>query len=145
MFIKQTKIAPELQTKLKNYVYDILGCCFLVHRTLGPWLNEYVYQDALEIALKQKNIKSIIREYRFYTDFLGVRLPHYHQVDFFVKDNVYIECKAITSLGTEQRQQLWNYMRLTKVRIGILYNFAPAVDQCEKYYYNPDDNSISLF
>lgn len=144
MFIEQSDIEPELKVKLKRYVYDILGCCIIVRKEMGPWLNEYIYQDALAIALHKKNI-SFIKEYRFYTEFLGERLPHFHQVDFFVRNKVYIECKAITELGTEQRQQLWNYMRLTKIRIGILYNFAPAKDQCEKYYYDPDKNTISLF
>ena len=34
--------------KLKRYVYPILGCCQEVHREMGPWLNEYMYQDALK-------------------------------------------------------------------------------------------------
>lgn len=134
----------ELAIKLKRYVYDILGCCIEVHRGLGCWLNEYMYQDALAIALKHKNIK-FIKEYHFGTIFQGEKLGHEHQVDFQVKDNVFIECKAITALGTEQRQQLWNYLRLTKTPIGILYNFAPTKDQCEKYYYNIKDDTISLF
>jgi len=57
-------------------------------------------------------------------------------MDFLCKGKVAVECKAISSLGVEQRQQLWNYMRLTNTPIGILYNFAPVKDQCEKYYYD---------
>ncbi|MGN1253185.1 MAG: GxxExxY protein [Prevotella sp.] len=144
MYIQETTIDPVLKDKLKQYVYPILGCCQLVHHEMGPWLNEPLYQDALAIALNKKKI-SFIKEYRFYTSFLGEHLPHHHQVDFFVQDKVYIECKAVSAINIEHRQQLWNYMRLTKVRIGILYNFAPTKDQCEKYYFNPDDNSMSLF
>lgn len=43
------------------------------------------------------------------------------------------------------RLQLWNYMRSAGVRIGILYNFAPVMDECEKYYFDPETRTISYF
>ena len=49
------------------------------------------------------------------------------------------------SFGAVQRQQLWNYMRLTKVTIGILINFAPAHDQCEHYYLDTPTNTMFMF
>ena len=70
---------------------------------------------------------------------------HKHFMDFLCKGNVVVECKAITSIGAEQRQQLWNYMRLTNTPMGILYNFAPVKDQCEKYYYDVNTKTISVF
>ena len=49
------EINPELYKKLKLYCYDINGCCQIVHNELGPFLNEYMYQDALAIlCLKRK-------------------------------------------------------------------------------------------
>jgi GxxExxY protein len=138
------QINPELLMKLKRYVYPILGCCQEVHREMGPWLNEYMYQDALKIAFADAGI-SFQAEFRFFVNFHGHQIPHEHKLDFLVEDHVIIECKAITEIGTEQRQQLWNYLRLTNYRIGILYNFAPVKDQCEKYYYNPDTKSIFAF
>ncbi|WP_081778490.1 GxxExxY protein [Prevotella brevis] len=56
-----------------------------------------------------------------------------------------VECKAVADIGSEQRQQLWNYMRLANKPIGILYNFAPVKDQCEKYYYDVKSKTISAF
>lgn len=143
MQLRET-IEPELKSKLKKYVYDILGCCQEVHSELGCWLNEYVYQDALAISLDERDIP-YKREWHFRTQFHGKDLGHEHQVDFLVRDKVIIECKAVKELATEHRQQLRNYMRLTKKRMGILYNFAPMKDQCEKYYYDPSTNFISLF
>ena len=88
-------ITPEVVSRLKSYVYDIVGCCQEVHKELGPWLNEYMYQEALKVSFGEK--------------------------------------------------QLWNYMRLTGTPIGILYNFAPVKDQCEKYYYDVEHKTISAF
>ena len=36
-------------------------------------------------------------------------------------------------------------MRLTNTPIGILYNFAPVKDQCEKYYYDVKTKTITAF
>lgn len=36
-------------------------------------------------------------------------------------------------------------MRLNKTRIGILYNFAPVMDECERYYYDEKNNIIYAF
>lgn len=137
-------LTQELKTKLKSYVYNVVGCCQEVHREMGCWLNEYVYQDALAVCLAEKSIP-FQKEYRFVSEFHGKPLGHQHQLDFLINNNIIIECKAIKEITTEQRQQLWNYMRLTKICIGILYNFAPVKDQCEKYYYNLETGIVSLF
>ena len=141
---ENTSIDAETIAKLKAHVYDIVGCCQEVHRELGPWLNEYVYQEALMVLLQEKNIP-FIKEYYFQVSFHGHPLPHKHYMDFLCKDNVVVECKAIADIGSEQRQQLWNYMRLANKPIGILYNFAPVKDQCEKYYYDVKSKTISAF
>ena len=38
---------PEMAMQLKQRCYAINGCCAAVHRELGPFLNEYMYQEAL--------------------------------------------------------------------------------------------------
>lgn len=38
---------------LKEHIYDVIGCCQDVHKELGPWLNEYIYQEALKIHLRR--------------------------------------------------------------------------------------------
>ena len=134
----------ELVKRLKEYVYDIIGCCQEVHKELGPWLNEYVYQEALRVSLEEKEIQ-FEKEHYFQVSYHGRPLEHKHYMDFLCKENVAIECKAISSLGVEQRQQLWNYMRLSNTPIGILYNFAPVKDQCEKYYYDVNTKTITAF
>ncbi len=134
----------ELKAKLKKYVFDIVGCCQEVHKEKGPELTEAVYSDCLEIAFKDANIEHI-REYSFHPTFRGKTIKSRLQVDFFCKGKVFLECKAIERLSSHERMQLTNYMRNAGIRIGILYNFAPLLDECEKFYYNPDDNTIKYF
>ena len=115
-----------------------------VHKEMGPWLNEYMYQDAMEIILQENHIP-FEREYYFSVMFHGTKINHKHYVDFFIRNKVYLECKAVETLSGEHRQQLWNYMRLTNTRIGILYNFAPVRDQSEHYYLDPLTTDLYVF
>lgn len=101
--VNSPRIASDVLTQLKSYIYDILGCCQDVHKELGPWLNEYIYQDALKISFEDKHIP-FVKEYYFQVSFHGHILSHKHYMDFLCKGNVALECKAISSIGVEQRQ-----------------------------------------
>ena len=120
-----------LATELKNQCYTIIGLCQQVHREMGPFLNEYMYQEALDISLDENGIEKV-KEYYFSVIYHGRQIKHKHYVDFLVNNNILIECKAVEQLGTEHRKQLWNYMRLTNISIGILFNYAPVHDQCDR-------------
>ena len=134
----------HLTEQLRAYAYDVIGACQVVHRDMGPFLNEYMYQEALAIAFHEANIP-FQREYYFSVLFHGQPIKHKHFVDFLVRNDIFVECKAIEHIGTEQRQQLWNYMRLTSTRIGILYNFAPVKDECERYYLDATTGMMYAF
>ncbi len=98
-----------LKTKLKKFVYDIVGCCQEVHREKGPELTEYVYQDCLKIAFDDAHI-DYVKEYIFHPTFRGLKIESPLRVDFFCKGKVFVECKAIEKLTFHERIQLTNYM-----------------------------------
>ena len=129
---------PEMLEEVKQRCYVVNGCLVKVHNDLGPFLNEYMYQDALQILLDAKQIP-YQREYYFRIEYMGKPIAHKHYVDFLVEDAVIVECKAVEKLCLEHRQQLWNYMRLTGKQLGILYNFGPVIGQSEHYYLGSDE------
>lgn len=135
---------PELCKELRNKCYAINGCCTTVHQELSAFLNEYMYQDALQILLEEQHIP-YQREYYFGITFHGKPIQHKHYIDFLVRDEIIIECKAVDALHSEHRQQLWNYMRLTGKQIGILCNFAPPTAQIEHYNLDTTDGTMYLF
>ena len=141
---EKKELDSDLKYRLRRFVYDVVGCCQAVHQEQGPELTEYICQDSLKIAFDQAHVK-YLKEYYFKPSFRGIELEHRLFVDFFCKDKIFLECKAVEKLGVHERLQLWNYMRVAGVRIGILYNFAPVKDECEKYYFNPEARSISYF
>jgi len=143
-FFDKKELETGLRDQLRRFVFDVVGCCQAVHKEQGPELTEYIYQDSLKIAFDQAHIK-YLKEYYFKPTFRGIELEHRLFVDFFCKDKIFLECKAVEKLGVHERLQLWNYMRAAGVRIGVLYNFAPVMDECEKYYYDPYTRCIGYF
>ena len=135
------------KTIWKQCVYSVIGACQEVHKHLGPFLNEYMYQDALAIELSLRNIP-FDKEYQFAADYKGHTIEHRHFADFRIMNGdtpVLVECKAVDNLTDAHRQQLWNYMRLTGIQYGVLYNFAPVYAQCEKYHYDPKTFKMVAF
>ena len=135
---------PEWLNELKRKCYAANGCCEMVHKELGPFLNEYMYQEALKILFDEQQIP-YQKEYYFRINYHGQRIEHKHYVDFLVNNEIIVECKAVENLCQEHRQQLWNYMRLTGKTIGILYNFGPVKDQSEHYYLDTQDGTMYMF
>ncbi len=128
---------PEWLSELKQKCYATNGCLTTVHSELGPFLNEYMYQEALQILLDERLIP-YQREYYFAITYHGKKIEHKHYVDFLIDNEIIVECKSVEKLCIEHRQQLWNYMRLTNNRIGILFNFGPVKGQSEHYYLDSD-------
>ena len=68
---------PALSTELKNHCYAIIGLCQQVHREMGPFLNEYMYQEALDILFEENKIERV-KEYYFSVTFHERQIKHKH-------------------------------------------------------------------
>ncbi len=53
-----------------------------------------------------------------------------------------VECKAVEKLTANHRAQLFNYMRLTKLPMGILVNFSQKSAVIERYFFDNQKNEI---
>ncbi|MBQ0046284.1 MAG: GxxExxY protein [Prevotellaceae bacterium] len=149
MLIKQKEIFdPSLKIQLQKYVYDIIGVIQDVHNELPQGMPEFLYQEALMIALEQSGIKGI-KEYQHHPVFRGHVMDSYLKMDLMIpreRGNVIIECKAIENLSSKEYQQLFSYMLGTGFPIGMLVNFHayPKV-VIHKFYYDRSDNTITAF
>jgi GxxExxY protein len=45
--------------------------------------------------------------------------------DLVAFDGIVVELKAVSSLAPEHESQLMNYLRISKMTVGYLINFAP--------------------
>lgn len=125
----------------KNHIYDVVGAIYEVHKELGPGLQEACYQEGLELQLTELGI-NYERERLIRPLYHGARMKSFFKLDFLCKDDIIVECKALADLGSIQRAQLFNYLRITKLPCSILANFSPPFAVIERYFYDKDLNEV---
>jgi GxxExxY protein len=107
---------------------------YKVYNTLGYGFLEKVYENALFIELeligfqvtKQEPIKVYYEEKE-----VGV-----YFADLIVEDSVIIELKATDYLCEEHEFQLINYLKATKIEVGLLLNFGKKPEVKRKVFSN---------
>ena len=129
-------------TKYRDLVYKIIGAAMEVHGELGYGLLEPVYQEALSRELSIRHIDNV-REKEIEIYYKGVKMDKFYKMDLVV-DDIIIELKAVESVASEHRAQLFNYLRLTQKPIGVLINFGEKNLHSERYIYDKDTNECYL-
>jgi GxxExxY protein len=110
---------------LEELTERIIGCGIEVHRHLGPGLSEAVYEEALAFELGAQGF-SYARQIGIPVTYKGVLIGEYRP-DLVVADAVIVEVKSVERLTDVHRAQTLMYMRLLKVRVGLLMNFNREV------------------
>jgi len=100
----------------------IIGCGIELHRFLGPGLIESVYRTGLAIEFDYRGI-SFDRERSIEITYRDVKLGVFRP-DFIVENEVVVEVKSASSHDRVFDAQILTYMRLTKIRKGLLLNFG---------------------
>ena len=103
--------------------YKIRGALFAVHRELGCGFLERVYQDALEVEFRLRNIP-YEREKAIQIVYKGEPLGEPYRTDFVCYGKVIIELKSVSEILDVHRAQIINYLKATKIKLGFLVNFG---------------------
>ncbi|MGC3976964.1 MAG: GxxExxY protein [Paludibacteraceae bacterium] len=101
----------------------IIGVFFEVHKQLGCGFLEAVYQEALSIEFRLRNIP-FVQEKKLLIDYKGFILEKYYIADFVCFDEIIVEVKALSAFTTEHEAQLLNYLKATGNKVGLLVNFG---------------------
>jgi len=121
----------KMELLFKKESYQIIGACMAVHSELGCGFLEAVYQEALEEEFKLRNIP-YVREAQLQVIYKGKTLKKRYQADFICYDNIIVELKALTELNTVHKSQLINYLKITKLKLGVLVNFGSKSLESER-------------
>jgi len=106
----------------KELVYEINKCAFEVYRVLGHGFLEKVYEKALLKELKANGLKvqaQVPIQVYYKCEIVGD-----YYADLIVENKVIIELKAQEQLNKSFEAQLLNYLKATKIQVGLLVNFA---------------------
>ncbi|MCW1961889.1 GxxExxY protein [Chryseobacterium viscerum] len=95
---------------------------FSVYNELGPGLLEKVYEKVLALELKNNGL-SVKTQVPIPITFKGIFIDSSFIADIIVEDKVIIEIKSIPEIINVHHKQLLTYLKLTKLKLGILANF----------------------
>jgi len=107
----------------KDESYKIMGACFEVYKEKGSGFLEAVYHECLAIEFAE-------REIPFRTQVpLQIRYKHHFLTqkyipDFICFEQILVEIKAVSELCKEHRAQVFNYLKATGMKLGLLINFG---------------------
>jgi len=116
--------------------YQIIGCAMEVHKVLGCGFLEAVYQEAFERELTAQSVpfKSQPVLEIFYKN---ERMNKTYQPDFICFDQIIIELKALSGLMGLEEAQIINYLKASKMSVGLLINFGAKSLEYKRFIYNP--------
>lgn len=106
---------PEITDKIIRGFYE-------VYNELGSGFLESVYENALDIVLKEYGLNAD-RQRDISVKFRGAAVGEFRP-DFFIDGKVIVEIKAVERLLPVHEAQLINYLKATDVEVGVLLNFG---------------------
>ncbi|MBC2724491.1 MAG: GxxExxY protein [Desulfosporosinus sp.] len=115
--------------------YRIIGCAMEVHKELGCGFLEAVYQEALEREFVSQGVRFKSQPV-IEISYKGKVLNKIYQPDFICFDEIIIEIKALSKLSGLEEAQLINYLKATRLQVGLLINFGSKSLEYKRFVYN---------
>ena len=119
------RTASTLPVETEDLITRVIGCCINVHRALGPGLLEAAYCRAVALEFDYCGIL-YVREKQIEVSYRNQVVCH-HRLDLLVENQVILEIKSVDNIGPVHRAQIMSYMRIAKLRAGLLINFNVVV------------------
>lgn len=101
---------------------EIIGAAIEVHRQIGPGLLETIYEECLINELQNRGLK-ISSQHPLPIIYKGKQLNSVYRLDLLVENKVVVELKTVDNLSGLHKAQLLTYLKLAKLRYGLLLNF----------------------
>jgi GxxExxY protein len=107
----------------ENETYAVRGAVFEVYSEMGSGFLEAVYQECLE---KEFTIRGIpyVAQAVLRLAYKGDPLVQTYKPDFLCFGKIIVDLKAVKQLAPDHKAQLLNYLKITRLRLGLLVNFG---------------------
>ena len=108
--------------ELNKLSYAVRGAAFRVHTALGPGLLESTYEKCMVIELRRIGL-AVKQQPMLPIDYKGTIIENAYRIDLLVEDKLIVELKSVQELSPIDTSQLLTYLKLAKLRLGLLMNF----------------------
>jgi len=100
----------------------VVDLCIKIHKILGPGLLESVYEAALVYELKKLRIP-VEQQVGVPVEYDDVHLDIGFRADVIIENKFLVELKSVETLLAVHKKQLLTYLKLKKIKLGLLANF----------------------
>ena len=108
----------------------VIGCAFEVLNELGHGLNEKLYENALVVEFKLR-LLAFDQQRRFEVLYKGEHVGEFVP-DLIACGKVVVDAKTIDRITDHERGKMVNYLRITKLPVGLILNFKHAKLEFER-------------
>jgi len=115
----------------KDLSYAIVGLAMQVHNKLGYGFLEKVYENALMVQFRRKEIKA--KQQAPITVYFNREVVGDYYADILVEDKIIIELKTAEKISGAHRAQVLNYLKATGLQLAILLNFGKEKLEYERF------------
>ena len=116
---------------------EIIQAFYAVYNRLGYGFLEKVYENALACELRTRGFQ-VEQQTPINVFYNGVVVGEYF-ADLLIEGCVIVELKAVEALNDAQ---LINYLKATKIEVGLLLNFGPKPETKRKTFDNYHKTNI---
>jgi len=107
------------ENEISKLVVDL---CFKIHKQYGPGLFESVYEEIFCYEWSKNGI-SFKRQHGVPLVHEEIKMEVGFRADVIIDDKVIVELKSVESLADIHYKQVQTYLKLTKIKLGLLINF----------------------
>jgi len=114
----------EHRSRINDVTHEVIGVAMEVLNVLGHGLLEKPYENALVVELKLRTIECV-QQPRYEVIYKKVGVGEYIP-DLIVAGMVVVDTKVIDQITDTELGQMINYLKITRLPIGIILNFKHA-------------------
>ena len=121
---------------IERLTYSVIGAFYAAYNELGFGFLEHIYKRALELELTARGHRvrrEVFVQVRYKGDDIG-----WQRLAFVVDDILVIEVKSTRMLEPNATRQLFNYLKATNLRAGLLLHFGPKANVYRIGRHKPD-------
>jgi GxxExxY protein len=135
VFMSEHELIEEQLTK------SVIGAFYEVYNTLGYRYLEQVYLAALERELRARG-HAVGREVWVPVHYKGEVISR-QRLDMIVDERLVVEAKSTQELHKSAPRQVYNYLRATRLQVGLLLHFGPEPAFYRLVHTHPDPPTSS--
>jgi GxxExxY protein len=115
-----------LYEKADRLSHEVIGAAIEVHRHIGAGLIESIYERCLLRELELRSIPCVTQRL-VRIEYKGIAFEEPLRFDILIDSCLLLELKAVEALHPFSKAQLFSYMKLLDVPVGLLINFHEPV------------------